>query len=184
MDSMEFSMAVNLLPCKKIYFHGNMEQVGGSRFTSTEVFEVCGNFHGISFHRRWKWNLPLLPSIGAFTNTSCGSFHEIPYTPTYLHLLQRVPRTSRCLHATSRRVHKLPFDLLPWKFPPLTWKSVEEYLLPCKFPCKLVKAYLLPWKLVEASMEIDVTFHCRWIWKLPPLPSVALNTNPIRRSFH
>ena len=43
---------------------------------------------------------------------------------------------------------------------------------------------LLPWKLVEASMEIDVTFHCRWIWKLPPLPSVALNTNPIRRSFH
>ena len=121
--------------------------------------------HG-SFHSRWKWKLPLLASIiASSTNTILGSFHEIPYTPTYSHLLPRVSQTSSSFHKISIRVHRfirvhrLPFDLptrktpptfretsnlLPCKFP---WKSVEVNLLAWKFPCKLVEVDLLPWKL-------------------------------------
>ena len=43
-----------------------------------------------------------------------------------------------------------------------------------EIPCKLVEVDLLPWKLVEAFMEIHGKFHCRWKWKLPLLPRVLL----------
>ena len=71
--------------------------------------------------------------------------------------------------------------LLPWKLP---WKSVSVDLLSWKFPWKLVGVDLLPCKLVEASMEIHGSFHCRWKWKLPLLPSIAASTNIFRGSFH
>ena len=51
-------------------------------------------------------------------------------------------------------------------------------------PWKLVGVGLLPWKLVEASMEVDGSFHCRWKWKLPLLPSIAASTNILAESFH
>ena len=37
-----------------------------------------------SFHDGWKWKLPLLPSIAASTKICRVSFHELPYTPTYI----------------------------------------------------------------------------------------------------
>ena len=42
-----------------------------------------------SFHCRWNRQLPLLPRIAASTDTFCGSFHELPCTPTYFHLPSR-----------------------------------------------------------------------------------------------
>ena len=91
-------------PWKPIYIHGSFHgsrwiifismetsmKVGGSIFTS---IVISGSFHG-SFHCRWKWKLPLLPSIAASTNILRGSFHELPYTPTYFHLPPRVLQTS------------------------------------------------------------------------------------------
>ena len=71
--------------------------------------------HG-SFRCRWKLNLPLLPSIAPSTNIFRGSFHELPHTPTYFYLTQ-IPQTSSFFHKTSIRVHRLPFDLLPYTFP-------------------------------------------------------------------
>ena len=52
--------------------------------------------HGI-FHCRWGRKLPLLPSIAPNTNKMLGSFHELPYTPTYFHLLSRVSQNLRPL---------------------------------------------------------------------------------------
>ena len=56
--------------------------------------------------------------------------------------------------------------------------AIEVYmedllLLPWKLPWKSVGVDLLPWKSVEASMEIHVVcFHSRWKGKLPILPSI------------
>ena len=72
-------------------------------------------------------------------------------------------------------------NLLPLKLP---WKSVEVGLLPWKFSWKLVEVDLLTWKLVEASMVVHGSFHCRWKWKLPLLPSMAASMNIFRGSFH
>ena len=86
-----------------------------------------------SFHCQWKRKLPLLP-IAASTHIFRGSFHELPYTPTYFHLPLRVLQTSSCFHKTSTRDHPLPFDLLIlvlWKFPPNFMEtSTEVKLLP------------------------------------------------------
>ena len=88
-------------------------EVGGSRFTCMEItvevgrsqftcMEVSGSFNvsTCKFLCRWKWKLPLLPSMAASTNIFRGSFHELPYTPTYFHLLPRVSYTSSCFHKT------------------------------------------------------------------------------------
>ena len=127
--------------------------------------------HGI-FHGRRNWKVPLLPSIAASTNIFRGSFHGLPCTLVYLHLLPRVSQTSSCFHKTSIRVHQLPFDLLPWNFSPnsmetsmevnlLSWKSVEADFLPWKFPWKLMEVDLLPWKYVEVStIGGSGSFHC------------------------
>ena len=82
-------------------------EVGGSRFTCMEItvevgrsqftcMEVSGSFNvsTCKFLCRWKWKLPLLPSMAASTNIFRGSFHELPYTPIYFYL--------------PSRVHKLP----------------------------------------------------------------------------
>ena len=43
---------------------------------------------------------------------------------------------------------------------------------------------VLPWSLVEASMEIHGSFYCRWRWKLALLPSTAVSTVIFRGGFH
>ena len=47
-----------------------------------------------------------------------------------------------------------------------------------------MKETLLPWKLVEAPMEVDGSFHLRWKWKLPFLPSIAASTTIFDGTFH
>ena len=97
-------------------------EVGGSRFTSMEIprklvqvdllpwklVKASMEVRGI-FYCRWKWKLPLLPSLAASTNIFRGSFHELPYIPTYFHLLPS------WFHKTSIRVHRGRFHQLPWK---------------------------------------------------------------------
>ena len=144
-------------------------EVGGSVYTSVEIsievsgirctsMEVSRSFHGST----WKFKFPLsmeveasiFPSIAACTNVFRGSFHELPYTPTYFPLLLRVTQTSSCFHKTSRRVHRLPFDLLPWKsiyFHGSRWMNIyvnhgnfhKTSIRLCRFPFDL-----LPWKLI------------------------------------
>ena len=127
----------------------------------------------------------MLPSICSFTNTFRGSlsFHELPSTPTYFHLLPRVSQTPSWFHKTSVRVSRRSFDLLPWKFPIISfhgshfpfmeasrsrWKNI---LFHGNFHCKLVEVDLLPpWKSAETSMEVHGSFHRRWNWKLPSPP--------------
>ena len=118
------------------------------------------------FHCRWKWELPLLLAVAVSTNTFRGSFHEFPHTHAYLHLLQRVSQTSSSFHKTSIRVHRLSFDLTPWKFPPTSMEtSMETILLPWKLPWKWfyfdwsfhaskfhVEVNFLPWKSVEVGL--------------------------------
>ena len=53
-----------------------------------------------------------------------------------------------------------------------------------KHPWKSVEVDLLPWKLVEASMEMHRSFHSRWKWNHPWLPSNAASTNIFRESFY
>ena len=53
-------------------------------------------------------------------------------------------------------------------------KTSMEYLLRPQFPWKLVEVGVLPWKLEEAFREIHRSFHSRWTWKLPLLPSMHL----------
>ena len=161
-------MEVNLLPWKppwksveSDYFHLNFHEVGGCRFT---FMEVSGSFHGST------WKFPLSEEVEASVASINCSVHEhspwkLPYTPTYFHLLPRLSQTSSCFYKTSIRDHRLPFDLLPWWFPPT---SMEVNLLPWKLlqvdllAWKLVEVDLLPWILVEASMEAHGSLHCRW----------------------
>ena len=49
---------------------------------------------------------------------------------------------------------------------------------------KLVELDLLSWKLVEASMEVHGSVHCRWKCKLPLLPSIAASAHMFRGGFH
>ena len=162
-------------------------------FLPWNLVEAPMEVHG-SFHRRWKRKLPLLPWIAASTNIFHGSFHELLYTSVYFHLLPRVSQTSRCFHKTSINVHRLPFNQVT-KFRRFfhgsQFNSMEasmevggRILLQWKFPWKLVEVESLPWKLVEASMEVHGSFHCRWRWKLPLLPSIAASTNIFRGSFY
>ena len=103
---------------------------GGSRFTS---IEVSRSFHGST----WKFLLSVeveasIASISCM-DIFCGSFHEIPHTPTYFCLLPRVSQTSSCFHKTNRNRNPNPkLELPPWK----------------------LVYFQLPWKLVEASMEV------------------------------
>ena len=127
-------------------------QVGGSRFTSKEISRDVGGsrftsmevrrFRG-SFHCRWKWKLPLLPSIATSTNIFRGSFHAHPYTPTYLHLLARVSQISSCFHDTNPTL-----ELPPWKlFLGSTCKYIEVVFASMKMEllgCKLVY-FRPPW---------------------------------------
>ena len=133
-------------------FHGNFR---GSQYTS---MEICGSrctSMGISwtlvevysfpcklveasmevhesFHCRWKWKLPLLPSIAASTNIFRGNFHDLPYTPTYFHLLPRVSQASSCFHKTQSNPNPNPssnpkLELSSWKLAfQLSWKLVVD----------------------------------------------------------
>ena len=114
------------------------------------------------------------------------------------HLLPRVSQTCSCTYMTSIRVQRRAFDLLPWKQPPtsveasmkvnllpwkLPYKLVEVHLLTWKFPCKLVEVELPPWILMEASMQVHGSFHCRWQLKVPLFPSIAACTNIFSGNF-
>ena len=104
------SVEVGLLPWK---FPWKLVEVDILPWKLVEAsMEVQG-----SFHLRWKWKPPLLPSIAASTNMFRGSFHELPYTPTYFHLHPRITQFSNCFDKTSTMVHRLPFDLLQRNFP-------------------------------------------------------------------
>ena len=73
-------------------------------------------------------------------------------------------------------------------------RNISVHLLTFNlFQWKLMEVDLLPWKLVEASMEIhgwnfplsvEVEASCRWKWKLPLLSSVAASANIFLGSFH
>ena len=201
-------------------FHGieftSMEtsmEVGGSRFTSMEfpwklvemdslpwkLVEASMKMHG-SFHCRWKYKLPLLPSIAASTNIFRGSFHELPYIPTYI-----LPLT--CTSITNFQL--LLKDLR--KLPPTSVRStVLARKFPQNFPGISTEVILLPWKLLcfhtsfggigytsmEISMEtggntlipMDVSgsFHGS-TWKFPQSVEVEASiasTNIFRGSFH
>ena len=135
----------------------------------------------ISFHWRSKWKLSLLPSTAASTTICGGSCHELPYIPTYFHLLPRVSHTSSCFHQTSFKVHQLPFNPLPWKFPP----TFMEYSMEAAEASAEVN--LLPWKLLEAPMDVYGSFHWRWTWELPLLPLIAaptINSVQVFMNFH
>ena len=78
------------------HFHGKLVEVDLLPWKLVEVdllprklVEASMETDG-SFHCRWKRKLPLFPSITASTNIFRGSFHELPYTPTYFHPLSRV----------------------------------------------------------------------------------------------
>ena len=141
--------------------------------------EIYGSFHG-----RWNWKLPLLTSIVASMNLFRGSCHELPCTPTYLHLLPRVEQTSSWFHKTSIRIHRLAFDLLPLKFPRTSMDFMEVELPPWKIPWKFMEVDLLPWKWAETSMKVHGRSHRRWKWKLPLFPLIAASANEFRGSFH
>ena len=89
-------MEVGVLPRKFLW---KLEEVDVLPWTFVESFmEVHG-----SFHCRWKGKLPLLPSVAAATNIFRGSFHELPYTPTYLtyfHEYDKPPAASTKLTLT------------------------------------------------------------------------------------
>ena len=53
-----------------------------------------------------------------------------------------------------------------------------------KFLRKMVEVHVIPWNLVEASLEVHRGFRCRWKWKLPLLLSIAASTDIVRASFH
>ena len=80
------SVEVDLLPSK---FPWKVVEV---YFLPSQLVEASIEMHG-SFYCRWKWKLALLPSIATSANIFRGSSHELPYTPTYFHLLPQVSQT-------------------------------------------------------------------------------------------
>ena len=97
--------------------------------------EVGGSMHGNT------WEFPLSVEVKysiAFVNCSFHEYipwklHELPSTPKYFNLFPRVSHTSSCFYKTAVRVHRPPFDLRPWNFPPTSMgTSMEANLLPCK----------------------------------------------------
>ena len=138
------------------HFHGSTlasketsMEVGGNRFTSMEfspwklvkvdllpwkLVEASMEIHG-RFYCRWQCKPPLLPSIATSTNIFRRSFHEVPYTPTYFHLLPRVSQSSSCFHKTNPN---LKLELPPWKraYFQLPRKNMEVH----------GSSTLLPWK--------------------------------------
>ena len=136
-----------------------------------------------SFHCQWKRKLPLLP-IAASTHIFRGSFHELPYTPTYFHLPLRVLQTSSFFHKTSIRVLQLPFGRLPWKFPVTSfYMEVGGRRFTCmEFSMELWK---FPWKLVEVDYFMDVSrsFHGS-TWHFPLSVEVEASIACINCSFH
>ena len=99
-----------------------------------------------------------------------GRFHDVPYNSTYVPLLPRVSQTSSCFHKTSIRVHGLTFGIYPWEFAPTSMATSMKIIL--------LKFY----------MEVHGSFHCRWKWKLPLLPSIAqlprIYSVEVSMSFH
>ena len=71
----------------------------------------------------------LTMELEAFIATIIGSLHDhiqwkLPrYTPMYFHLLPRVSQTSSCFYRNPMRVHRLPFVILPWIFPPTSMEG-------------------------------------------------------------
>ena len=110
-----------------------------------------------SFHFWLKWKLQLLPSIAASTNICRGPW-KLPRASIYPYIL---PYTSTSIINSQLLLqdsHKGPpaSDTLPWA---------------------MMDVDLLPWKLVETSMKSDGSFHCRWEWNIPLLPSIAASKN-------
>ena len=186
-------MEVDLLPWK---FSWKLVEVDLLPWNLMEAFmEIDGIFHG-----RWKRKLPLFPSIAASTNTLCGSFHELPYTPTYHHLFPRVLQTSICFHKTFIKVHRLPFDLLPWK---LVGTSMETTILVNLLTCKPIYLHGSQFTYMEVdgsifnsmeistevggsrftSMEVSGIFHGK-TWKFPLSVEVEASIASINCSFH
>ena len=152
------------LRSKLIYFHGRKESFHGSRWKQLvevnllpwKLVDSCMQVHG-SFRCRWKWKLPFLPSVEVSTNVFRGSFHDVPYTPTYFHLLPRVSQT-------SSRFHKTNPDHIP--NPKL----------------ELPPAYLqLRWKQMEASMEVICCFRGSWNYLHESWPPTSMQ---VGGSFH
>ena len=205
-------------------------EFGGFRFTS---MEVMGSLH----KNTWKFPLSV-EAEASIASVNCSSHERVLFfflfyvpffsplfvwrrnihsleasmsfhiPPIYFHLLLRVSQTPSSFHKTSTRVHRLPFALLPWKFPPtflevhlLPWKSMifhgrqftsmkvsgcirSIYFHGNLLPWNLVEVDLLPSKLLEASMEVHriSTVGGKGIFHL--LPSVAASTDNFRGSFH
>ena len=103
-----------------------------------KLVEASVEVHG-SFCCRWKWKLRLLPSIAASTNVFRRIFHELPYTPTYFHLLPRVAQSSSCFRKTDLSRNSNPN---PNPHPRAT--SVEAGLLPT-----IMEVHGSTWKLME-----------------------------------
>ena len=61
---------------------------------------------------------------------------------------------------------------------------MKVFILPWKFPWKLVEVNVFSRKLVEASTEAHGIFLCQWEWKLLFFLSIAACTNVFRGSFH
>ena len=113
---------------------------------STNFHEsFLGSFHGSTFTSMKAILLPWKVR---------GSFRELPYNLTYFHLLPRLSRTSRSFYNFHKGSPRLPFDLLPWTFPPT---SVEVNFLPWKISFKSMEADFLPWR---CSWKLEeVSFH-------------------------
>ena len=149
----------------------------------------------------------LLPSTTASTKMFRESFHELPYTPTCIHLLlPRVPQSSSCFHRTFITIHRLPLDLLPWKpsmgvgismgvdgnFHGRKYTSMEVNLLPWNLPWKSMKKqvcihgnFYVPevWGSRLTSLEVSGSFRGS-TWKFLLSVEVEASITSINCSFH
>ena len=142
--------------------------LGYFRFISKETWKlmelyllpikVSGSFRGST----WEFPLsveveaPLLPSIAASTNIFRGSFNELPYAPTYFHLLPRVSQTSSCFHKTNPNPNP-KLEPPPWKLAHIQLQG--KYMdLVCWLLALKLAYFPLPWNLVGGN------FHGSW-WK-------------------
>ena len=144
-------------------------EVGGSRFTSMEIprklvqvdllpwklVKASMEVRGI-FYCRWKWKLPLLPSMAASMNIFRGSFHcfhqlhlpliysmeasmsfHIPlHTSIYFHEYHKLPAASTRRNLTLTLTRALT---LSWSYLHGSWRSNSPG----------------SWWWIEAFMEVD-----------------------------
>ena len=129
--------------------------------------KVSGSFRGST----WEFPLsveveaPLLPSIAASTNIFRGSFNELPYAPTYFHLLPRVSQTSSCFHKTDP---KPKLEIPPWKLAhfQLDGSTRKSFVASMEAGTTYIEAGFLLTSMLEASASMEVD-GSRWklSWK-------------------